>query len=55
MKAPGHPFCATGKAARCSGFTLLELMIALLILSVLLGLAVPSYQRFVQRGQRVVS
>ena len=52
MKAPGHLCCATSKAARCTGFTLLELMIALLILSILLGLAVPSYQRFVQRGQR---
>ncbi len=27
-------------------------MIALLILSILLGLALPSYQRYVQRGQR---
>ncbi len=35
-----------------SGFTLLELMIALLIVGILLGLALPSYQGYVQRGQR---
>jgi type IV pilus assembly protein PilE len=35
-----------------SGFTLLELMIALLIVAILLGLALPSYQHYVQRGQR---
>lgn len=35
-----------------SGFTLLELMVALLIVSILLGLALPSYQRYGQRGQR---
>lgn len=35
-----------------SGFTLLELMIALLILATLIGLALPSYERYVQRGHR---
>ena len=34
------------------GFSLLELMIALLILSILLGLAVPSFHRYMQRAQR---
>jgi len=36
----------------CTGFNLLELMIALLIVAILLGVALPSYQRYVQRGQR---
>ena len=35
-----------------SGFGLLELMVALLIVSILLGLALPSYHRYVHRGQR---
>jgi type IV pilus assembly protein PilE len=34
------------------GFTLLELLITLLILGILLGIALPSYQRYLQRGQR---
>jgi len=34
------------------GFTLLELMIAVLIISILMGLAIPSYQRYLQRGHR---
>jgi len=34
------------------GFTLLELTIVVLIISILLGLAVPSYQRYLQRGHR---
>lgn len=35
-----------------AGFTLLELMIVVLVISILLGLAVPAYQRYVQRGHR---
>ena len=31
---------------------MLELLIAMLILGILLGIALPSYQRYVQRGQR---
>jgi len=34
------------------GFGLLELMIAMLILSVLLGLAIPAYRQYVHRGHR---
>lgn len=40
------------RGATRSGFTLLELTIALLIVSIPLGLALPSYHRHVQRGQR---
>jgi len=35
------------------GITLLELVLVLAIAGILLSLAIPSYQRYVQRGQRV--
>ena len=48
-------YCAKGsgfhRAAR-SGFTLLELMIALVILAILLGLALPAYERYLRRAHR---
>jgi len=34
------------------GFTVLELLIALLIAGILLGLAIPAYQKYMRRGQR---
>jgi len=34
------------------GFTLLELMIVVLVISILLGLAFPAYHRYLQRGHR---
>lgn len=34
------------------GFSLLELVIALAVVAILLALAVPAYQRYVQRGER---
>ncbi len=39
-------------AARACGFTLLELMIALVIVSVLAALAFPSYQQHIRKGNR---
>jgi type IV pilus assembly protein PilE len=39
------------RRAAC-GFTLLELVIALIVVAILLALAVPAYQRYVQRGER---
>jgi len=42
---------ATWSAGR-SGFTLLELVIALLIFGILLALAVPTYQRYAARAAR---
>jgi type IV pilus assembly protein PilE len=37
---------------RKSGFTLIELMITLAVVSILVGIAYPSYQRYVVRGVR---
>lgn len=34
------------------GFTLIELMITVAVLTILVGIAVPSYQQFVIRGKR---
>lgn len=34
------------------GFSLLELVIALAVVAILLAFAVPTYQRYVQRGER---
>jgi len=42
---------ATNRARRRSGFTLVEIMIALLILSLLLAIAVPSFMLARQRAQ----
>lgn len=35
-----------------SGLSLLEILVVITIIAVLLSLAIPSYQRYVQRGQR---
>ena len=35
------------------GFTLIELMIAVVILAILAAIAYPSYQQYMQRGNRV--
>jgi len=37
------------------GFSLLELMIALLLITVLAAMAVPSYQQYVQRSHRMIA
>jgi len=37
------------------GFSLLELMIALLLITVLVAMAVPSYQQYVQRSHRMIA
>ena len=35
-----------------SGFTLIELMVALAVVAILTAIAFPSYQRYIQRGIR---
>ncbi len=37
----------------CAGFTLIEILIVVVLLGILLSLALPSYQRYLQRGHRV--
>lgn len=41
----------TATAARNKGFTLVELIIALLILSVVVGIGIPSFQSFIRNHQ----
>jgi type IV pilus assembly protein PilE len=36
-----------------SGFTLIELLVAMAVLAILTAIALPSYQRYVQRGDLV--
>ena len=36
-----------------SGFTLIEILIVVVLLGLLLSLALPSYQRYIERGNRV--
>ena len=45
---------AHGRSAAQRGFSLLELMIAMLILVILMSVAVPTYQRSVQHAREVV-
>ncbi len=42
----------TQAAARRAGFTLVEMLIAVVILAILAAIAIPSYRGYVQRAQR---
>ena len=41
----------TQQSVRASGFTLIELMISLVVIAILAGLALPSYQDYVMRSR----
>lgn len=49
MRATGR---TRGIGIRRAGFTLVELMIVLIVLGILVGVAVPSYQNYVIRANR---
>ena len=49
MRRPEHEAASTQQA----GVTLVEILVVVALVAVLLGLAVPSYQKYLQRGHRV--
>lgn len=46
------PTKAQARPARTAGFTLIELMIAVVVVSILLAIAIPSYETYVQKSRR---
>jgi type IV pilus assembly protein PilE len=57
MRNPARPAIGSATARSVeghgSGFSLIEVLIVIVLLGVLLTIAVPQYQQFVQRGYRV--
>ncbi len=43
---------ATGESTDMHGLTLVEIVVVVAIAAILLAVAIPSYQRYLQRGQR---
>jgi type IV pilus assembly protein PilE len=52
MTPRAHSQGGRGATLRSAGFTLIEVVIALAVIAILLALAVPGYQRYLQRADR---
>ncbi len=50
-----NPACSGTRPARQNGFTIMELLIVIVIVSILAALAVPSYREYVMRTHRTVA
>jgi type IV pilus assembly protein PilE len=52
MKLPVSIWSSRAGRAKSRGFTLIELMMAVVILSILVAIAIPSYSSYIQKSRR---